>query len=180
MELVTKSQLFSNIFIVIILNVKRGKITHIVFQRIIIVYVVFCSKSDCKGPIGVLLLILCPSPNFSIRCSLEVTSIFLADLLLTTCTLRYNFESQEVETKLNKLSNKLLIESYFKAIDLNLDHDFCALIEQEINRRGLLINPPKEAKRSYQVFRQEGCMERRDNSAKEVNVNSTIWVIVLK
>lgn len=42
--------------------------------------------------------------------------------------------------KTEKLSNTLLIESYYKAIESNLSQDFCELIESEINRRGLLIN----------------------------------------
>ncbi|WP_099157846.1 sporulation histidine kinase inhibitor Sda [Virgibacillus ndiopensis] len=40
---------------------------------------------------------------------------------------------------MEKLSNKLLIESYIKAKELNLDQEFREIIEQEINRRGLLI-----------------------------------------
>ncbi|ASN06481.1 sporulation histidine kinase inhibitor Sda [Virgibacillus necropolis] len=44
---------------------------------------------------------------------------------------------------MNKLSDKLLIESYFKAKESNLDRDFCGLIKEEISRRGLLINPSK-------------------------------------
>ena len=41
---------------------------------------------------------------------------------------------------MEKLSNTLLIESYYKAMESNLSQDFCELIESEINRRGLLIN----------------------------------------
>ncbi|WP_188454621.1 sporulation histidine kinase inhibitor Sda [Virgibacillus oceani] len=40
---------------------------------------------------------------------------------------------------MKRLSNKLLIESYVKAKELNLDQEFRQIIEQEISRRGLLI-----------------------------------------
>lgn len=46
--------------------------------------------------------------------------------------------------QLEKLSNKLLIESYFKAKELDLNHQFCELIEKEINSRGLLIKTAKK------------------------------------
>ncbi|KAA9026383.1 sporulation histidine kinase inhibitor Sda [Niallia endozanthoxylica] len=36
-----------------------------------------------------------------------------------------------------KLSNELLLESYRKAIELNLSPDFIRLIEAEIHRRSL-------------------------------------------
>jgi developmental checkpoint coupling sporulation initiation to replication initiation len=36
-----------------------------------------------------------------------------------------------------KLSDDLLIESYFKARELNLSADFISLIESEIHRRSL-------------------------------------------
>jgi len=38
------------------------------------------------------------------------------------------------------LSDKLLLEAYKKAIELNLNDDFILLIEKEINRRGILEN----------------------------------------
>ncbi|QPC46960.1 sporulation histidine kinase inhibitor Sda [Mangrovibacillus cuniculi] len=38
---------------------------------------------------------------------------------------------------MSKLSNELLLESYYKAVDLRLHEDFIALIRQEIERRSL-------------------------------------------
>lgn len=38
---------------------------------------------------------------------------------------------------MRKLSDELLIESYFKARELKLSMDFIRLIENEINRRSL-------------------------------------------
>jgi developmental checkpoint coupling sporulation initiation to replication initiation len=38
---------------------------------------------------------------------------------------------------MSKLSDELLIESYYKAIDLKLSLDFISLIESEIERRSL-------------------------------------------
>jgi developmental checkpoint coupling sporulation initiation to replication initiation len=38
---------------------------------------------------------------------------------------------------MRKLSDELLIESYYKAIELKLSHDFIGLIESEIQRRSL-------------------------------------------
>ncbi|MGG3469344.1 sporulation histidine kinase inhibitor Sda [Neobacillus pocheonensis] len=38
---------------------------------------------------------------------------------------------------MRKLSDELLIESYFKARELNLSPDFINLIESEIHRRSL-------------------------------------------
>jgi developmental checkpoint coupling sporulation initiation to replication initiation len=38
---------------------------------------------------------------------------------------------------MRKLSDELLIESYFKAIELNLSNEFILLIESEIHRRSL-------------------------------------------
>ena len=38
---------------------------------------------------------------------------------------------------MRKLSNELLIESYFKAKELHLSQDFIRLIELEIHRRSL-------------------------------------------
>ncbi|MEH7353235.1 sporulation histidine kinase inhibitor Sda [Neobacillus drentensis] len=45
---------------------------------------------------------------------------------------------------MRRLSDELLIESYFKARELNLSPDFIGLIESEINRRSLF----KKIKRS--------------------------------
>ncbi|MBY0123869.1 sporulation histidine kinase inhibitor Sda [Bacillus sp. S/N-304-OC-R1] len=38
---------------------------------------------------------------------------------------------------MRKLSDELLIESYYKAIELKLSHDFINLIKTEIHRRSL-------------------------------------------
>jgi developmental checkpoint coupling sporulation initiation to replication initiation len=38
---------------------------------------------------------------------------------------------------MGKLSDELLIESYYKAIDLKLSLDFISLIESEIEKRSL-------------------------------------------
>ncbi|KZZ86008.1 MULTISPECIES: sporulation histidine kinase inhibitor Sda [Bacillaceae] len=38
---------------------------------------------------------------------------------------------------MRKLSDELLIESYYKATELKLSHDFIELIESEIKRRSL-------------------------------------------
>lgn len=38
---------------------------------------------------------------------------------------------------MRKLSDELLIESYYKAIELNLSIEFILLIEKEIHRRSL-------------------------------------------
>ncbi len=38
---------------------------------------------------------------------------------------------------MRKLSDELLLESYFKAKELNLSQDFIKLIESEIRRRSL-------------------------------------------
>ncbi|MBV7505900.1 sporulation histidine kinase inhibitor Sda [Bacillus sp. sid0103] len=43
----------------------------------------------------------------------------------------------EVEFAVRKLSDELLIESYFKARELNLSPDFIGLIESEMLRRSL-------------------------------------------
>lgn len=40
-------------------------------------------------------------------------------------------------SSMNKLSDELLLESYFKAIKLQLSSDFIRLIESEIHRRSL-------------------------------------------
>ena len=44
----------------------------------------------------------------------------------------------EVNSDMRKLSDELLIESYHKAIQLNLSPDFIHLIEKEIHRRSLI------------------------------------------
>ncbi|TLS53404.1 sporulation histidine kinase inhibitor Sda [Paenibacillus antri] len=38
------------------------------------------------------------------------------------------------------LSNESLIETYFKALDLELEQDFIKLLEQEIERRNLEVD----------------------------------------
>ncbi len=43
----------------------------------------------------------------------------------------------EVNSDMRKLSDELLIESYYKAIQLNLSPDFIRFIENEIHRRAL-------------------------------------------
>ncbi len=43
----------------------------------------------------------------------------------------------EVNSRLRKLSDELLIESYYKARELNLSPEFIHLIETEIHRRAL-------------------------------------------
>jgi developmental checkpoint coupling sporulation initiation to replication initiation len=43
----------------------------------------------------------------------------------------------EVEFAVRKLSDELLIESYFKARELNLSPEFIGLIESEMLRRSL-------------------------------------------
>ena len=43
-------------------------------------------------------------------------------------------------TIMEKLSDDLLIESYIKAIKLNLHDDFIDLIKQELDKRGLSEN----------------------------------------
>jgi developmental checkpoint coupling sporulation initiation to replication initiation len=42
-----------------------------------------------------------------------------------------------VKAGMRKLSDELLIESYYKAIELNLSKEFILLIESEIHRRSL-------------------------------------------
>lgn len=44
---------------------------------------------------------------------------------------------KEVNSDMRKLSDDLLVESYFKARELNLSSDFILLIETEIHRRSL-------------------------------------------
>lgn len=41
---------------------------------------------------------------------------------------------------MNKLSDELLIQTYNKAVELKLSHDFIDLIRLEINRRSLNNN----------------------------------------
>jgi developmental checkpoint coupling sporulation initiation to replication initiation len=48
-----------------------------------------------------------------------------------------HFLTLEVNSIMRKLSDELLIESYYKAIELKLSHDFIGLIESEIQRRSL-------------------------------------------
>ncbi|MEI5905761.1 sporulation histidine kinase inhibitor Sda [Bacillus spongiae] len=38
---------------------------------------------------------------------------------------------------MRKLSDELLVQSYYKAIELHLSPDFISLIEKELQRRGL-------------------------------------------
>ncbi|GIN55857.1 sporulation histidine kinase inhibitor Sda [Lederbergia ruris] len=40
---------------------------------------------------------------------------------------------------MNKLSDELLIESYYKAKELKLSYDFIQLIEMELHRRSLQL-----------------------------------------
>lgn len=41
---------------------------------------------------------------------------------------------------MRKLSDELLVESYFKAKELKLSQDFIRLIEKEIHRRSLTVH----------------------------------------
>ncbi len=50
---------------------------------------------------------------------------------------RTDIKQMEVNSDMRKLSDELLIESYFKARELNLSLDFIRLIETEIHRRSL-------------------------------------------
>ena len=53
------------------------------------------------------------------------------------------------ENELEKLSDKQLIEAYFKARKLNLDRKFSDLLKKEINRRGLLkFETPRDKEQS--------------------------------
>lgn len=47
---------------------------------------------------------------------------------------------------MEKLSDELLIESYFKAIRLKLSPDFILLIEREIRRRSLQLKEKSTVK----------------------------------
>lgn len=50
---------------------------------------------------------------------------------------------------MNHLSDELLIESFYKAKELNLSLDFLALIEREVNQRNLQYKiKPKKIKTS--------------------------------
>ncbi|WP_423143154.1 sporulation histidine kinase inhibitor Sda [Priestia megaterium] len=40
---------------------------------------------------------------------------------------------------MKKITDQLLIESYFKAIELDLDKDFILILEEELKRRGLSL-----------------------------------------
>ena len=45
---------------------------------------------------------------------------------------------------MKKITDQLLIESYFKAIELDLDKDFILVLEEELKRRGLSLIIPKD------------------------------------
>ncbi|WP_407644087.1 sporulation histidine kinase inhibitor Sda [Filobacillus milosensis] len=45
--------------------------------------------------------------------------------------------SHSAKTIMEQLSNQLLVESYNKAQELELNHDFIKMIEEELVRRGL-------------------------------------------
>lgn len=52
---------------------------------------------------------------------------------------------KEIEGKdMKKITDQLLIESYFKAIELDLDKDFILVLEEELKRRGLSLIVPKD------------------------------------
>ncbi|PGO54310.1 sporulation histidine kinase inhibitor Sda [Priestia megaterium] len=40
---------------------------------------------------------------------------------------------------MKKITDQLLIESYFKSIELDLDKDFILVLEEELKRRGLSL-----------------------------------------
>jgi len=42
---------------------------------------------------------------------------------------------------MRSLTDESLIETYFKAIDLQLEDEFIKLLEQEIERRNLALDP---------------------------------------
>ncbi|MFU1996214.1 MULTISPECIES: sporulation histidine kinase inhibitor Sda [Priestia] len=47
---------------------------------------------------------------------------------------------KEIEGEdMKKITDQLLIESYFKAIELDLDKDFILVLEEELKRRGLSL-----------------------------------------
>ncbi|WP_373274924.1 sporulation histidine kinase inhibitor Sda [Priestia aryabhattai] len=45
---------------------------------------------------------------------------------------------------MKKITDQLLIESYFKAIELDLDKDFILVLEEELKRRGLSLIVEKD------------------------------------
>jgi len=52
---------------------------------------------------------------------------------------------KEIEGEdMNKITDQLLIESYFKAIELDLDKDFILVLEEELKRRGLSLIVQKD------------------------------------
>ena len=57
--------------------------------------------------------------------------------MLSSFHLELIYFTMEVPSDLRKLSDELLIESYYKARELNLSSDFIYLIEKEIRRRSL-------------------------------------------
>lgn len=48
-------------------------------------------------------------------------------------------------TSISKLSDELLVESYVKAIELNLSFDFIRLLQDELNRRSLTLKLKKSS-----------------------------------
>ncbi|MCZ8516799.1 sporulation histidine kinase inhibitor Sda [Paenibacillus filicis] len=48
-----------------------------------------------------------------------------------------------------KISNEILVDSYFKAVDLKLEEDFVELLLEEIERRQINLDYYKEG--DYQV-----------------------------
>lgn len=40
----------------------------------------------------------------------------------------------------SSMGNKVLIDTYFSAVKLNLDEDFIKLLEEEIDRRGIQLD----------------------------------------
>lgn len=52
---------------------------------------------------------------------------------------------KEIEGEdMKKITEQLLIESYFKAIELDLDKDFILVLEEELKRRGLSLIVQKD------------------------------------
>ncbi|MEH7590871.1 sporulation histidine kinase inhibitor Sda [Priestia megaterium] len=45
---------------------------------------------------------------------------------------------------MKKITDQLLIESYFKAIELDLDKDFILVLEEELKKRGLSLIVQKD------------------------------------
>lgn len=65
-------------------------------------------------------------------------------IYIRTCLIKETFRfsipfMMEVNSDMYKLSDELLIESYYKAIELDLSPDFIRLIEAEIHRRSLSV-----------------------------------------